>query len=86
MPEICRFYGIIIRMYFDDHLPAHFHAIYGEQEALITIDTFSVISGGLSPRAMGLVAEWAALHQRDLRLAWEKAKNLQPPGKIDPLP
>ena len=86
MPEISRFYGIVIKMYFDDHQPAHFHAEYGGQELLIAIDTLAIIAGGLSPRAMGLVIEWAALHQEELSEAWRKAKNLEPPGKIAPLP
>lgn len=86
MPEICRFYGIIIKMFFDDHLPAHFHADYGGQEVLVAIDTLAVIAGGLPPRAMGLVTEWVTLHQKELKEAWKKAKNLRPVGKIDPLP
>ena len=86
MPGICRFYGIVIKMYFADHAPPHFHAEYAEDEARIAIDSFAVISGKLPPRAMGLVAEWAALHQDELRRAWQKAKRLEPAGKIDPLP
>jgi hypothetical protein len=58
MPEISRFYGIVIRMYFDEHLPPHFHAEYGDYEALININTLAVISGKLPPRALGLVIEW----------------------------
>lgn len=57
MPEISRFYALVIKMYFDDHQPAHFHAEYGGQELLIAIDTLAIIAGGLSPRAMGLVTE-----------------------------
>jgi hypothetical protein len=86
MPEISRFYGIIIKMYFDDHNPPHFHAIYGEMEAIINIQTLGVISGSLTPRALGLVMEWASLHQTELLNDWEQAKNLQPLDKIDPLP
>jgi len=56
MPEICRFYGIVIKMYFADHAPPHFHAEYAEHEARIAIDSLAVISGKLPPRAMGLVA------------------------------
>lgn len=85
MPELCRFYGIVIRMYFDDHLPPHFHAIYGGHEALVSIDTLALIGGELPPRAMGLVIEWAAQHQEELKAAWSKAKNLEQPGKIPPL-
>ena len=61
MPEICRFYGIVIKMYFADHAPPHFHAEYAEHEARIAIESLAVISGKLPPRAMGLVAEWATL-------------------------
>jgi hypothetical protein len=63
MPEICRFYGIVIKMYFADHAPPHFHAEYAEHEARIAIDSLALISGKLPPRAIGLVAEWATLHQ-----------------------
>ena len=51
MPEICRFYGIVIKMYFADHAPPHFHAEYAEQEVRIAIDSLAVISGRLPPRA-----------------------------------
>lgn len=59
MPELCRFYGIVIRMYFDDHLPAHFHAVYGGDEAVIGIETLTVLNGRLPARARSLVLEWA---------------------------
>lgn len=86
MPEICRFYGIVIKMYFDDHHPPHFHAEYGENHALVQIETLAVIAGHLPPRAMGLMTEWASLHQQELRAAWDKAKNLEPVETIKPLP
>ncbi|MEJ2536887.1 MAG: DUF4160 domain-containing protein [Calditrichia bacterium] len=86
MPEISRFYGIIIKMYFDDHNPPHFHAIYGELETIININTLGIIWGELTPRALGLVMEWASLHQNELLQVWEQAKNLKPLDKIDPLP
>ena len=86
MPELSRFYGIVIKMYFDDHDPSHFHAEYAEDEAIISIETLAVIAGRLRPRAFGLVAEWASLHQEELRQAWLKAKNLEATGKIAPLP
>ncbi|MCG2711244.1 MAG: DUF4160 domain-containing protein [Candidatus Omnitrophica bacterium] len=85
MPEICRFYGIVIKMFFEDHIPAHFHVEYGSFEALIGIDTLAVIAGKLPPRALGLVMEWAALHQKELLLSWQNAKNQTSPGKIEPL-
>lgn len=85
MPEISRFYGIIIRMFFDDHQPPHFHAEYGEYEALINIQTLAVFSGKLPPRALGLVMEWALTHQDELAAEWERARSQQPLFKIDPL-
>jgi len=85
MPEICRFYGIVIKMFFDDHIPPHFHVEYGEFETLIEIDTLAVIAGKLPPRALGLVMEWTALHQKELLLSWQNAKRQKSPGKIEPL-
>lgn len=57
MPEISRFFGIVIYIYYREHQPAHFHAVYGEFEALISVDNFTVLSGNLPPRALGLVVE-----------------------------
>lgn len=85
MPEICRFYGIIIKMFFEEHNPPHFHAEYGSFEALIEIDTLAVIGGKLPPRALGLVMEWAALHQKELIVLWQNAREQKPLGKIEPL-
>jgi hypothetical protein len=85
MPEICRFYGLVIKMYFADHAPPHFHVEYAEDEARIAIDSLAVISGRLPPRAMGLVAEWATLHQQELAGLWEKARRLEPLHRLDPL-
>lgn len=85
MPEISRFYGIVIKMYFGDHLPPHFHAEYGDAQALIDIRTLAIVAGHLPPRALGLVMEWAALHRQDLEAAWDRAVRLEAPGKIDPL-
>jgi hypothetical protein len=86
MPEISRFYGIVIKMYFADHGPPHFHAQYSGHEVRIAINTLAVISGWLPARALGLVAEWASLHQEELLQLWEKARDLQPIHKIEPLP
>jgi hypothetical protein len=86
MPEISRFYGIVIQIYFGDHLPPHFHARYAGHAAKVDIDTLAVIDGHLPARALGLVTEWAALHQLELREAFDRAANLQQPGKIAPLP
>lgn len=86
MPEICRFYGIVIKMYFADHSPPHFHAEYAEHEARIAIDSLAVLSGNLPPRAMGLVAEWATLHQLELQGLWARAARLEPLTRLAPLP
>jgi hypothetical protein len=86
MPEICRFYGIVIKMYFADHAPPHFHAEYAEHEARIAIDSLGVISGNLPPRAMGLVAEWAMLHQQELQGLWERARKHEALNRLEPLP
>jgi hypothetical protein len=85
MPEISRFYGIVIKMYFDDHLPPHFHAEYGKYNALIDITTLAVIAGKLPPRALGLIVEWASQHQEELQMLWDKAKNMEALRKIPPL-
>ena len=73
-------------MYYGDHPPPHFHARYGGQSAKIDIDALDVIDGKLPARALSLVTEWASLHQSELKQAFERAANLQSPGKIDPLP
>ena len=86
MPEICRFYGIVIKMYFADHVPPHFHAEYSEHESRIAINSLAVLSGTLPPRAMGLVAEWATLHQQELQALWDRASKLEPLNRLDPLP
>ncbi|OHB88650.1 MAG: transcriptional regulator [Planctomycetes bacterium RIFCSPHIGHO2_12_FULL_52_36] len=85
MPEISRFYGISIYMYFREHKPPHFHAVYGENGALISIETLGLVSGWLPPRVMGLVVEWASLHKEELKRNWGKACNHQKPDKIEPL-
>jgi hypothetical protein len=86
MPEVSRFYGIFIRMYFADNLPPHFHAEYGEYEALVSIEELKVIAGSLPSRAFGLVREWALLHGAELAALWEKSQRLEPLTRIEPLP
>ena len=85
MPEISRFFGIVVKMFFDDHNPPHFHAEYAGSIALIGIRTLSVFSGRLPPRAMGLVIEWATLHQQELLADWERAQTQQDLRPIAPL-
>ena len=85
MPEICRFYGIIIAMFFDDHNPPHFHARYGKGGVVVDINSLRVLEGQISPRALGLMVEWASQHQNELLENWELARNNQPLKKIAPL-
>ena len=85
MPEICRFFGIVIAVFYDDHNPPHFHARYGGKKVSIEIQTLRVLEGKISPRALGLVVEWASLHKEELMKDWELAKSNKPPEKIDPL-
>jgi hypothetical protein len=85
MPTICRFFGIVISMYFDDHSPPHFHARYAGEKALLQIDPPGLLEGGLPPRALGLVMEWARLNRDALLDDWERARRSQPLADIDPL-
>jgi hypothetical protein len=85
MPEISRFFGIVIAMYYDDHPPPHFHAIYGSEKAEFCIDPPGLLKGRLSPRALALVSEWAAMHQEELLEAWGQRAEGQRPRKIEPL-
>ena len=85
MPELSRFFGIIIAMYFSEHNPPHFHARYGEAEAEIDLRTLCVVSGSLPPRALGLVMEWSAKYRDALLEDWELARGKQPLKIIPPL-
>jgi len=69
-----------------DRAPPHFHAEYPEHEVRIAINTMAVITGLLPPRAIGLVAEWATIHQQELQALWERASHLEALHRIDPLP
>ena len=85
MPEISRFFGIIIRMYFGDHNPPHFHAIYQDATAEYDIYTLSVINGALPARAHAMVLEWASLHRDELIEDWRLASEMKEIKKIEPL-
>lgn len=85
MPEISRFFGIVIKMFFNDHNPPHFHAEYASDLALIDIRNLTVFSGYLPPRVLGLVIEWAVLHQQELLADWERARTREELKKITPL-
>ncbi|MFZ5668834.1 MAG: DUF4160 domain-containing protein [Pseudomonadota bacterium] len=84
MPTISWFYGISIRMFFADHAPPDFHAVYGDDEALIAIDGAGVIKGALSPRALRLVRDWALMYNAELMANWTRtqARPRQPLEKI----
>jgi hypothetical protein len=85
MPTICTFYGILIQMFWQDHAPPHFHALYAEHEALIDVRTLEVISGSLPRRALALVLEWAQEHRAELIEDWDICTRNESPKKIAPL-
>ncbi len=85
MPEISRFFGIIITMYYNDHGSPHFHARYGEHKAKMLIETGALIEGALPRRAHSLVEEWRLEHLGDLLVVWQQVMDRQPHGKIEPL-
>jgi len=84
MPEISRFLGIVIRMYFRDHFPAHFHAEYGEHEISVEIES-GMVEGRFPRRALSAVLDWYSLHQDELARNWELAREERPLNPIDPL-
>ena len=84
MPELSRFLGIIIAMYYRDHGPAHFHAVYGEYEATIEVET-RIVNGTLPRRALAHVQEWRLMHRGELLEAWLLARASKPLPRIEPL-
>lgn len=85
MPTISVFYGIFIKMFFNDHQPAHFHAEYGEFKGIIDIQQLYLLEGHLPQRALNLVLAWAKLHQAELMEDWQLCQTKQQPKKIKPL-
>ena len=85
MPEVSRFFGISVRMYFDDHNPPHFHAIYAGYEVEIGIDPLTVARGRFPQRALGMVLKWAALHRAELLDNWDRLHSDRVPLRIEPL-
>ena len=85
MPEISRFFGIIIAIYYNDHNPPHFHAKYGEYEVLIEIESGNILAGGVPQRALDFIGEWRALHSHELLTDWRLAAERKPLNKIEPL-
>ncbi|HEX6882859.1 MAG TPA: DUF4160 domain-containing protein [Planctomycetota bacterium] len=84
MPEISRFLGIVVGMYYREHGPPHFHAYYGEFHVTIQIRT-GVVKGRFPPRALRHLLEWYDLHERELLLNWENATHERPLEPIEPL-
>jgi hypothetical protein len=80
MPEITRFYGIIVKMFFNDHSPPHFHAVYGKYNGLYNLKTLELEEGDLPNRAKQLVLEWANDYQEELLKMWEEQKFKKLPG------
>jgi hypothetical protein len=85
MPEISRFLGIIIAMYYKEHNPPHFHVRYNEYKATISIKDLALLEGKLPPKALGLVMEWAGMYQKELMKDWDLAENFEKLNKIPPL-
>lgn len=86
MPQVSNFYGIVIYMYYRDHPPPHFHAIYGDAEAVVSIAKATITAGTFPRRARNLVEEWAELHRDELQRDWDLARANQPLDPIPPLP
>lgn len=85
MPTISRFYGIIIRMFYNDHSPSHFHAVYGEYELIVGISPITILEGTAPNRVRSMVLEWTALHQQDLLDNWKRCRDGEVPLTVEPL-
>jgi len=85
MPIVSRFFGITIRIRYDDHNPPHFHAEYGSDEIVIAISPIAILKGHTSSRARSMVLEWAALHQQELLDDWRRCSTGEVPVPIAPL-
>lgn len=84
MPEISRFYGIIVYMFFNDHNPPHFHVNYQGYDAIIEIEN-GIVTGQMPRKALKLIYEWLDLHKKDLLKNWQKMRQRKPLSKIEPL-
>ena len=85
MPEISRFFGMVIFMYYNEHAPPHFHVRYEGRDVMISIADLSLIKGSLSPRALSLVKEWANAHRSELLEDWQRGRDEIPFKPIAPL-
>ena len=82
MPEVSRFYGVAIALFYNDHQPPHFHARYGEFEAVFSIESLAILEGSLPRRATALVLEWASEHRAELLAGWKQARAKLPLSPI----
>ena len=85
MPIVSAFYGMVIRIYFDDHNPPHFHVSYGNKEIAIAIESGKILGGKLPTRLMNAIREWHVLHKQELLAAWHDVQQMKKPNKIKPL-
>jgi len=85
LPRISEFYGILIYMYFSDHAPPHFHAMYGRFEAEILIETGTTLKGRLPRRAAALVREWTHSYRAELEDNWRRARDHEALHRVPPL-
>ncbi len=85
MPELSRFLGISIAMYYEDHNPPHFHVKYNDFRAVISVNELNIIEGNLPPRVLGLAMEWAELHKNELLENWNMVQKTGKWFKIEPL-
>jgi Domain of unknown function (DUF4160) len=85
VPTISTFYGIVVKMFYSDHSPPHFHVKHGGEEAQVAIATGEMIGGQLSPRAARMVRGWAKLHREELDENWRRARKALPLKKVEPL-
>ena len=85
MPEVSRFYGIIVAIFFNEHNPPHFHARYGNNKIAIEMNSLKILEGNFPPRALGLVMEWASQRKAELMNDWELARHNQQLQTIEPL-
>ncbi|MFV0339397.1 MAG: DUF4160 domain-containing protein [Parachlamydiaceae bacterium] len=85
MPEISRFFGIVIAMYYKEHNPPHFHVRYNDSKAMISIKDLAILEGKLSPKVLGIVVEWASQYQNELLEDWNLAQKFAELKKIPPL-
>lgn len=86
MPRISEFYGIVIAMFWTEHPPPHFHAIYAEHKAQVLIESGEIMGGELPSRQLRMVSQWAQLHRNELMENWRKAREGLSPDRIEPLP